>query len=484
MPRSTVHKAFILLSCTFLGLVCGTLYLYSSYSPQLAQRLHYLATNASTIALVGSLGVATTGPLAGMVVDRKGYTAPLLVGGVFIVAGYYGLRHQYDAAYLDVLFLCVCLFVVGAGSTFINLLCFKCCAVTFPGIRGVATSLPLALYGLSAMFYSVVASAFFPGDTLGLLTLLLYSVAVVFTVCSPLIMLCDRHPKTVGMGRTIRMGSAVELSSLHAATEQPFAHAPASNEVHGLALLRSLPFWLLFAITGSLASLGQMYIYLVGYMVKALIVHNYQEMAEAAKIAAGAAADTVGKRDVAADLEAVAVLIQSQQQKQVGLISVANCVGRLMAGLMGDMISQAFHRPRAWLLFAPAAGSLMIQLMGQVMLSHKMLALMLTLLGFFYGFTLCIMPVIVGDVFGIDNLMGNWGLVGLAPVVPSFYLTSYFGKVFDSNSEITDAGTYMCMLGSHCYNLVFRLSTVVAVFAVFAVAMFNFSERRQRKTHL
>ena len=38
-----------------------------------------------------------------------------------------------------------------------------CCE--FPSIRGVATSLPLALYGLSALFYSVIASVFYPGDT-------------------------------------------------------------------------------------------------------------------------------------------------------------------------------------------------------------------------------------------------------------------------------------------------------------------------------
>ncbi|GEQ68904.1 hypothetical protein JCM33374_g2573 [Metschnikowia sp. JCM 33374] len=420
MILSTVQKTFILLSCTFLGLICGTLYLYSSYSPQLASQLQYSATNASSIALVGSLGVSVTGPIAGLVVDRKGYTTPLSIGG--------------------------------SGSTFINSVCLKCCAVTFPSLRGVATSLPLALYGLSAMFYSVIASMFFQGDTSGFLRFLIGSSAVIFAVCSPLIMLCDRRnsiqSRTVRLAEPLEMANLRGLADLKTTSPIPVSLSSGPNELYGLGLLRSKQFWILFFIMGSMASLGQMYIYSVGYMVKALVIRNFQlDPATAAS-------------------SSVDMLIQNQQQLQVGLLSMANCVGRLVAGVMGDIITQTFRKSRAWLLFVPAAGLICTQVMGSGISVHEYLGVASMLSGFFYGYTLCIMPTIVGDVFGMENFSGNWGIVGLAPVIPSFYLTNLFGEVYDSKSSANESGVFACMLGSQCYASVFKLSLAVSVVAL------------------
>lgn len=452
MP-STARKSLTLLSCTFLGLICGTLYLYSSYSPQLASQLHYLATDSSLIALFGSFGVAVASPLSGAVVDRKGYTVPLSIGGCCIAVGYYGLRRQYVAPYLNLSLLCFWLFLVGCGSTFINLACLKCCAVSFPSIRGVATSLPLALYGLLAMFYSVVASMFFPGNTLGFLGFLMLSLVVIFGLCSPAIMTCD--PKKRGVPKELieMVSFAPELPKL-----QPHGVLHTS-ELSGLRLLSSFRFWLLFFITGSLAALGQMYIYSVGYMVKALITQNFELPTDPALLA---------------NIDA---LIQQQQQLQVGLLSIANCTGRLVAGIMGDVVHQSFNKPRAWLLFVPAIGLTCTQLLARGVTFHEGLGAASILSGFFYGYTFCIMPIIVGDVFGMENFSGNWGIVSLAPVLPSFYFTNLFGKLYDSKSKMTEAGTLSCSLGRHCYSLVFNLSLAVAVLAVLVVGLFNFGER-------
>lgn len=445
--HSTLRKTFVLLLCTFLGLICGTLYLYSSYSPQLATRLHYSATDLSSIALLGTLGVAISGPLAGAVVDRHGYTLALALGGIFIVGGYIGLRHQFDTSYSNLKVLCMLLFSVGCGSTFINLACLKCCAITFPSIRGVATSLPLALYGLLAVFYSVIASVFYPGDTLRFMRFIVVSLIGIFGLCAPHVMLCDRS-------RARRAKKEPEQMPEKELLVHGLHH---NSEVAGLALLCLPRFWLLFAVTGALASLGQMYIYSVGYMVKALVISTLE----------------VPDADMA---PAVDVIVQQQQQLQVGLLSVTNCVGRLAAGVMGDIICLNFHRPRAWLLFLPSAGLVGTQMMALQLQHHGELALVSMLTGFFYGFTFCIMPIIVGDVFGMDNFSGNWGLVGLAPIIPSFYFTHLFGSVYDSHSVQVASGS-VCALGRACYSLVFVLTLAVGVVAVLIVAVFNFGER-------
>lgn len=96
--------------------------------------------------------------------------------------------------------------------------------------------------------------------------------------------------------------------------------------------------------------------------------------------------------------------------------------------------------------------------------------------GFFYGFTFCIMPIIVGDVFGMENFSGNWGLVGMAPIAPSFFFTNLFGKVYDQHTSTTDLGTNICTLGNGCYRQVFKLTLGVSVFSILVVSIFNFGE--------
>lgn len=459
--HSTITKSLLLLSCTFLGLICGTLYLYLSYGPQLAQRLLYLAQDSSLIALFGSLGVAVSGPVAGIVVDRRGYSVALLAGGLMICLGYYALRVQFLTTASNLRYSCSLLFIVGVGSTFINSACLKCCAVSFPHIRGVATSLPLALYGLSAMFYSVIASVYYPGDTAGFLRFLIVLVGVILAICAPHLMLCDI--RSVNPKRRVAINPEVILMAAIGQKPDPepvLYHPPNSthSEVSGVGLLKDPRFWLLFVLTGANASLGQMYIYTVGYMVKALVTSTFTTPV-----------------DPATEYVPMEVVIQQEQLIQVGLLSVANCVGRLLAGILGDIITQSFRKPRGWLLFVPGVGLIVTQVMGLSITDPHWLEWASMLLGFFYGFTFCIMPIIVGDVFGMENFSGNWGLVAMAPIFPSFFFTNLFGKVYDKHTSMSEFGVMICTLGNGCYRQVFKLTLGVSVCAMAVVFVFNLS---------
>lgn len=474
---SAALKALLLLSCTFLGLICGTLYLYSSYSPQLAARLNYTATDSSQIALLGTIGIAVSGPVAGRLVDLHGYTMSLFLGGLCTVLGYYGLKIQYDHQYSSVTSLASLIFMIGCGLTLMNSACFKCCAISFPSIRGVATSLPLALYGLSALFYSVIGSVFYPGDTSSFLGFLAFSAAIIFIICTPRIIMADREHRV----RRNRVAAAAatansefELTAIpnieqRSSTDQHFKHSQ-QKQIGGVDLLKSREFWLIFIVTGALASMGQMYIYSVGYMVKALALHNHNLVAE---IPAHLDVDSHSS------LES---LVQQRQLLQVGLLSIANCVGRIASGILGDVFSQTFHKPRSMLLFLPALGLTLAQTMGLRFEEYSDLSLLSLLVGFFYGFTFCIMPIIVGDAFGMDNFSLNWGFVGLAPILPSFYFTKLFGKTYDSNSSISEVtGTSVCVLGKKCYSSVFHITIWVTAFSVVVVTLINVRKRRRDK---
>ncbi|KAI5957873.1 hypothetical protein CANMA_004384 [Candida margitis] len=270
-----------------------------------AKQLQYSASDSSKIALWGTIGTALAGPVSGAVVDRKGYTLSSLIGAFLIMLGYAGMKFQFDRQHNQIQLSCFWLFSIGLGSTFINSACLKCCAVSFPSIRGVATSLPLALYGLSALFYSVIASVFYAGRTSEFLGFVGTSIAVIYAVCFPSVYIADKEHK-------LRNASTFRN---HSSVEDPEKNFNTDSKT---GLFKSYKFWILFAILGSLASLGQMYIYSVGYIVKSLVGY----------VATGQNLENI------TTIDEIDLLIQQQQQLQVGLISIANCIGRILSGIL------------------------------------------------------------------------------------------------------------------------------------------------------
>ncbi|EGW35589.1 uncharacterized protein SPAPADRAFT_132742 [Spathaspora passalidarum NRRL Y-27907] len=468
LPR-TVQKAILLLSCTFLGLTCGTLYMYSSYSPQFARQVNYTASDSSYIALSGTIGIAIGGPIAGILVDKRGYTAALALGGTLIISGYMIMRRQFDYTYHNLPLSCSLTLMIGIGSTAINSVTLKCCAVSFPSIRGVATSLPLSLYGLSALFYSVAASIFYPGDTSSFLGFVAGSIFCILLVCSPSIILADREHKLKRSAAKYHKSSHPDIKSdalplsPSVTTDYQFGEAALSNE----SLLKNPKFWLLFIILGSLASLGQMYIYSVGYIVKALVSYSLRNEVDITPIL----------------LQETETIIQHDQQFQVGLLSIANCLGRIISGIMGDIITQSFNKSRTWLLFFPSIGMMITQLLSLTTRTYDNLPLNSLLTGLFYGFTFCIMPLIVGDTFGLDNFSYNWGVVNMAPILPSYYFTMLFGSIYDSKSQFSEQhGGLVCLLGNQCYNSIFKITLLVSIFAVIIVSILTIGPKLSLKT--
>lgn len=479
MSSTTLQKTFLLLSCTFLGLICGTLYLYSSFSPQFAKQLNYTVSDASSIALIGTIGMATAGPAAGRVVDRTGYALPYVCGGLAIVIGYWGLKHQYDTAYSNVKLSAFLLYLVGLGSTFASLPNIKCCAVTFPRIKGLATSMPLAMFGLSAMFFSTVASIFYPGNTSGFLGCISMLSLAIFILCAPSIVSNDlrriRSPSPPGgtpsqssaHARSMSSRNDSEFSGPVDKTKKPLSsrnteYLQQEELIHenltGKQLLHNKVFWIMCLITGLLASTGQMYIYSVGYISKALFTHTVYSSLD----------PSLSLQEALVSLDKS---IQANQQLQVGTLSIANSLGRIIAGILSDIMVKSFKMTRKLVLFLSCGGMMAALLISINLNDPDRLVLNSLVMGLSYGLLYGAMPVIVGEAFGMDNFSSNWGLVSTAPVIPSTWLTTAFGKIFDSNSQsmpasVADEKFVVCVLGAQCYSSAFRLTFVVALVAL------------------
>jgi hypothetical protein len=68
--------------------------------------------------------------------------------------------------------------------------------LNWPTHRGSATACPLAAFGLSAFFYTLIAGVAFPGDTSGLLMMLSLATSLVVLVSIPFLIVVDHKAGT------------------------------------------------------------------------------------------------------------------------------------------------------------------------------------------------------------------------------------------------------------------------------------------------
>lgn len=100
----------------------------------------------------------------GMFVDSRGPRPAVFVGAFLLGLGYLPLERAYDAGQGSVPLLSFASFLTGLGGCMAFAGSVKTSALNWPQHRGTATAFPLAAFGLSAFFFSLVGSVFFPGS--------------------------------------------------------------------------------------------------------------------------------------------------------------------------------------------------------------------------------------------------------------------------------------------------------------------------------
>ncbi|KAH7327871.1 major facilitator superfamily domain-containing protein [Stachybotrys elegans] len=172
--QAQLHRARIVASVAsvVISLACGTNYVYSAWAPQFAERLKLSATESNLIGLSANLGMYTMGVPIGLFVDHRGPRPAVLAGSVLLAIGYYPFHFAYDSAGGSVLLLCIFSYLSGLGGCMAFAAAVKTSALNWPRHRGTATAFPLAAFGLSAFFFSLLGSLFFPGNPSDFLLLL------------------------------------------------------------------------------------------------------------------------------------------------------------------------------------------------------------------------------------------------------------------------------------------------------------------------
>jgi OFA family oxalate/formate antiporter-like MFS transporter len=121
----------------------------------------------------------------------------------------------------------------------------------------------------------------------------------------------------------------------------------------------------------------------------------------------------------------------------VAFLAVGNASGRIIAGVLSDMIG------RLWTIFIMFLFQAVLMMLLRTGLTDMVaFTVISTLLGFNYGACLSVFPSAVKDNFGLMNFGVNYGLVFTAWGVGGFVFPLLAGKLYEAEKVATGAGSY------------------------------------------
>ena len=404
--------------------------------------------------------------------------------------------------------LCLFSFFTGAGSCSAFTASIKAAALNYPDSRGTATAFPLAAFGLSALFFAVVALAL-PHDTYSFLILLATGTVVLPVLAFPFLSVhavAGGGYEVVSQGARRRKSSLDESSALNSPSvvlsrsasppsyvsrtasaddedpqspfldddatpdelarsqysEQLVREASTSDEdldIRGWALTKLRRFWLIFTLLGLLTGIGLMTINNIGNVTLALWRNHL-----------AVSPDGEGEGDPSPDVGEVEKFIARTQSMHVSLLSFFSFSGRLLSGIGSDALLKRFGSRRGsrfWCLVASSLLFILAQYISITLTNPHLLVLISGTTGLAYGMLFGVYPSIVAHAFGVQGLSQNWGTMTLAPVISGNVFNLLYGRIYDSHSVLDEeTRERVCALGRGCYESAYVVTLVAAVGAL------------------
>lgn len=272
---------------------------------------------------------------------------------------------------------------------------------------------------------------------------------------------------------------------------------PAHIDISGRRLFQQIDFYLIFAVMTLVSGAGLLLINNVGTITKTLWDYNHRDnpvlvAADNTDMLERTAALTVSTAQAQFETLKLSAKqsVQQMQAKQVSAISLCNFSGRIVIGLLSDLLVNhtASSANRVWLLILVTTLALASQLLaafpGAISTVHDLFAIS-TLTGLAYGTLFGVCPTLVFEWFGMKHFSQNYGFVSLSPVVAGNIFNLLFGRIYDSHvpSDATmlrvigdavaamrkdkhqhhddhSVARHLCMDGEECYRQVFIITSV------------------------
>lgn len=462
-----------LLASVPIALASGTVFVYSAYSTQLAERCQLDASMTANLGIMISIGGATGGVFSGLLTDTYGTQVPILFSTVTLSLGYFMLYANYklgpDSSFLGLILAMLCVGVGAVAGYFASL---KAVAMNFENHKGTAQSITIASLAIAGLLYLYISSFLTTEAFLKFLSIscgLLTFIAFIFI----------REGAHEGDEHEVETPSIVE-SSLSSSLSDTDGYESSVSEltaligVGKLALAHSLKhlnlsdslkhpaFWFHYFIFAITQGFGQMYIYSVGFILKAIYIYYSSEESESESIL------SVGS-------------LQQLQAFHVSLIALSSFIGRLSSGPASDYFVKVLKIQRHWILIfgnlimltGHALQLVSIQATFETLEDANVFLLVLScLIGFAYGFTFTGYPVIVSDLFSMKYNSFIWGCLYTSTTFGMALMSKFFGIIYDKNSTTWDNKhkVYVCTKGSGCYHLTFEVTTILCLFIILVIS--------------
>lgn len=458
----------ILASSVPVALSCGTLFAYSVYSTQLAEQCHLTTSQAANLNISTVVGSAIGGLLGGLVTDTYGTQLPMLISCVTIFLGYKWLYELYlVGAAATMTALVVTMFLIGIGSTAGYFSAIKAVTIEFPNFKGTAQSITIASFAISSLIYLYIATHVFHSDVARFLSFLHLSCGVMifwgflFVRVGGHYELTSLEPEASGLEETVSESSPLlagpEVSASASAgaissTSGTASGTTGTGDLKSLSLSQSLKhpvFWFHFFIFAIMQGLGQMYIFEVGFILKA--VHYYYND----------------------DL----IPLNHLQALHVSLIAIFSFLGRLSSGPQSDLLVNKLKCQRHWNLIMGLSIMLIGHFLNTLALKsfastlqgiNVFLLVVSCLIGYAYGFSFTCYPAIISDIFNMANYSFIWGFMYSSTALGLTLMTKMFGYIYDRHSHY-EGEEYVCSEGAGCYRETFGVTCGLCLFVILLV---------------
>jgi len=464
-PTHKKTRIISVVAATAIALACGTNYAYSAWAPQFADKLQLSATQSNVVGTAANLGMYASGIPMGIITDRKSPRLAAIIGMFALFVGYYPIKLAYDGGpgYMSVGLISLCSFFSGVGSCAAFQAALKTATLNWPTHRGSATACPLAAFGLSAFFYTLIAGIAFPGNTSGLLMMLSLATSLLVLVSIPFLIVVD-HKAGTGYAvlptseRTRRNSNVLHKTRSNGSKYKSSALPQQEINITGLALLNKPEFWQLWVLMGLLSGVGLMTINNIGHDVQALWKHWDDSVKNA--------------------------FVADRQLWHVSIISLCSFLGRLSSGIGSDLIVKRLHHSRFWCAAISATIFALAQVAAIRVEDPHFLWAVSGLSGLAYGVLFGVFPALVVDAFGPDGFAVNWGFMTLAPVVSGNVFNLFYGAVYDSNSVVEPDGQRGCELGLSCYRTAYYVTLTSSILGIFACFWGIYGEHIRKRREL
>lgn len=236
-------------------------------------------------------------------------------------------------------------------------------------------------------------------------------------------------------------------------------------DLTGWKLAKNNDFIILFLIMTLVSGTGLLVINNIGTMTRTLYEFNNRRAS-----LGGSATDLLMSSFSVWDVLAFgAGDVQQLQAHQVSAISIGNALGRIVIGLLSDVVVNRTGRTRnrVYLLLvvcALALGSQITAAWPNVIRDLKKLLAMSSVTGLMYGTLFGLCPVLTFEWFGLRHFSQNWGIISLSPVLAGNIFNLLFGSIYDSHVPSTDH-THICPDGEECFRAVFQITAAGAIVA-------------------